>query len=409
MSGGLFLKYNWCRRVVIIAELNMRADLSQRAGYYIRQPDGYRAFIPRGLPPDPPLIIDSDMLGLLSQADRAVGRLDGSTETLPNPDLFVFMYVRKEAVLSSQIEGTQASLIDVLEFEADALEPGRPRDVVEVVNYVEAMNHGLERLKQLPLSLRLIREIHEKLLADVRGSNRTPGEFRRSQNWIGPPGSPLSKARYVPPPPHEMHQALDNLEKFLHDTTNIPPLIKAGLAHAQFETIHPFLDGNGRVGRLLITFLLCEQGVLKRPLLYLSYYFKLYRSEYYDRLQATRDAGDWEGWLKFFLRGVYEVAQEATETARRIVNLREQHRKLITQRMGRAAGNPMMLLERLFFRPIVSVNWMAKALEISYQNANQLARRLSALGLLKEITGQQRNRRFLYEPYLALLQEPEQG
>jgi len=272
----------------------MKGISSDRAGKYVRQIGGYKAFIPKNLPPDPPIKMDGEMLTLLSQADRELGRLDGSTETLPNPDLFVFMYVRKEAVLSSQIEGTQASLMDVLEFEAHAVRTGRPKDVHEVVNYVAAMNYGLDRLKSLPLSLRLIREIHAALLEGVRGSKRNPGEFRRSQNWVGPNGSTLASAIYVPPPPHEMGMALDNFEKFLHDKTSMPFLIKVGIAHAQFETIHPFVDGNGRVGRLLITFLLCQKEILKHPLLYLSHYFKLHRSEYYDRLQAIRDVGNWE-------------------------------------------------------------------------------------------------------------------
>jgi len=384
----------------------MKSRFATRSGRYIQQPAGYKAFIPKGLPPDPSPRMDEEMLTLLSQADRALGRLDGSIEMLPNPDLFVFMYVRKEAVLSSQIEGTQASLMDVLEFEAQALEPGRPQDVAEVVNYLGAMNYGLERLKNFPLSLRLIREIHEKLLAGVRGSERSPGKFRHTQNWIGSPGiNGLASAMYVPPPPHEMSESLADLEKFFYDKKFMPLLIKVGLIHAQFETIHPFLDGNGRIGRLLITFLLCEKGILKFPLLYLSYYFKRYRSEYYDRLQAIRDKGDWEGWLKFFLQGVYEVAREATETARKIVNLREEHRARITNNLGRSASNGLLLLEMLFFRPIISVNTIMEARKLTYANANKPIKDLCDLGLLEEITGQRRNRRFSYAPYLALFED----
>lgn len=386
----------------------MKSVLATRSGRYIQQPGGYKAFVPEGLPPDPPIRIDEEMLTLLSQADRALGRLDGSTEMLPNPDLFVFMYVRKEAVLSSQIEGTQASLMDVLEFEAQTLEPGRPQDVPEVVNYIDAMNYGLERLKNLPLSLRLICEIHAKLLAGVRGSERSPGEVRRSQNWIGSPGiNGLANAMYVPPPPHEMSEALANLEKFFHDKKFMPLLIKVGLIHAQFETVHPFLDGNGRIGRLLITFLFCEKGILKLPLLYLSYYFKRYRSEYYDRLQAVRDKGDWEGWLKFFLRGVYEVAKEATETARKIVNLREEHRAMIVTKLSRTAPKALLLLEMLYFRPILSVHTVMEARKLTYANANKPIKDLCNLGLLEELTGQRRNRRFSYGPYLALFEDRE--
>ncbi|MDI6852214.1 MAG: Fic family protein [Deltaproteobacteria bacterium] len=383
----------------------MKGKFINRAGQYVQQPQGYRAFIPKGLPPHPQIRMDHEMWTLLSQADRALGRLDGSTEILPNPDLFVFMYVRREAVLSSQIEGTQASLIDVLEFEEKALEPDHPRDVEEVVNYVNAMNFGIERLKNLPLSLRLICEIHDKLLAGVRGSERNRGEFRRTQNWIGPPGCTLAEAQFVPPPPHEMEESLGNLERFFYDQTPMPMLIKVGLVHAQFETIHPFLDGNGRMGRLLITFLLCEKGILQRPLLYLSYFFKRHRAEYYDRLQATRDKGDWEGWLKFFLRGVYEVAQEATDTARKIVNLREEHRQLITERLGRGAPKAHALLESLYFRPIVSVALVTKITGLTYPNANSLVKQFTQIGLLHEITGQKKYRRFSYDPYLELLRD----
>ncbi|MFM9103434.1 MAG: Fic family protein, partial [Cyanobium sp.] len=293
---------------------------STRAGQYRAQPSGYRAFIPAPLPPSPPLRLEGELQRLLSQADRALGRLDGSVQTLPNPDLFVFMYVRKEAVLSSQIEGTQSSLQDLLAAEANLLgAESRPRDVDEVVNYVRAMQHGLARLGELPVSIRLIREIHQELLQGVRGSHLTPGDLRRSQNWIDPGGCGLAEASFVPPPPEELPQALGELELFLHQQDDLPALLKIGLAHAQFETIHPFLDGNGRIGRLLITYLLTENGILHKPVLYLSHYFKRHRQAYYDHLQAVRDQGDWEGWLAFFLRGVAEVSAEATDTARKIL------------------------------------------------------------------------------------------
>jgi Fic family protein len=376
-----------------------------RAGQYVEQMAGYKAFIPNPLPPTPEIMMDQEMWNLLSQADRALGRLDGATDALPNPDLFVFMYVRKEAVLSSQIEGTQASLIDVLEFESQALEPDNPQEVAEVVNYIAAINYGIERLKSLPVSLRLIREIHKELMQGVRGADRDPGEFRRTQNWIGAGGCSLKEATYVPPPPYEMLQSLDNLEKFLHSPEPIPTLIKVGLAHAQFETIHPFLDGNGRTGRLLITFLLCEQNILQRPLLYISHYFKKYRLEYYDRLQAVRESGNWEGWLKFFLRGVYEVAQEAAATARKIVNLKEEHRQLVLNTMGRKSGNAIALLESLYFRPIFNVEHAQAITNLSYPNANSLIKALLDIGLVQEITGQKRNRAFSYAPYLAVFQD----
>jgi Fic family protein len=380
--------------------------IGTRADQYVEQMAGYKAFIPNPLPPKPEIIMDQEMWDLLSQADRALGRLDGATDALPNPDLFVFMYVRKEAVLSSQIEGTQASLIDVLEFESQALEPNNPQEVAEVVNYIAAINYGLERLKSFPVSLRLIREIHKELLMQgVRGAERDPGEFRRTQNWIGAGGCSLKDATYVPPPPHEMLQSLDNLEKFLHNPQPIPTLIKVGLAHAQFETIHPFLDGNGRTGRLLITFLLCEKNILQRPLLYISHYFMKYRSEYYDRLQAIRESGNWEGWLKFFLRGVYEVAQEAAATARKIVKLKEEHRQLVLNTMGRKSGNAIALLESLYLRPIFNVEHAEKITSLSYPNANALIKALSDIGLVEETTGQKRNRAFSYAPYLAVFRD----
>jgi Fic family protein len=345
--------------------------------------------------------LDGEITRLLSDADRALGRLDGVATVLPNPDLFVAMYVRQEAVLSSQIEGTQSTLQDVLAYEADAKQESRPGDVEEVVNYVAAMNHGLKRLPHLPVSLRLIKEIHERLMTGVRGSELQPGEFRRSQNWIGPRGCSLSDAEFVPPPPHEMHQSLDNLERFIHRKDSLPLLIQCGLVHAQFETIHPFLDGNGRVGRLLITFLLCERNILLRPLLYLSHYLKAHRAEYYDRLTAIRNDGDWEGWLRFFLRGVYEVSISATETARRILSLREEHRQLLSGEFT-SASNSLTLHDRMFKRPTFSVNEAKDVMGCAYGTANAIVEKLEKLGLLREITGQDRNRRYQYEPYVRL-------
>ena len=378
-----------------------------RAGRLVRQRSGTSAFIPAPLPPQPPVALSGTLQTLLSKADRELGRLDGSIHTLPNPDLFVLMYVRKEAVLSSQIEGTQSSLQDLLAAEAKVFAREGPRDVAEVVNYVKAMNHGLGRLAKLPVSVRLIREIHEKLITGARGSTLAPGELRRSQNWIGPAGCTLAEAAFVPPPPEDVPEALAALERFLHQDDDIPLLVKIGLAHVQFETIHPFLDGNGRIGRLLITFLLCERGVLQKPVLYLSYYFKRHRQAYYDHLQAVRDAGDWEGWLAFFLRGIAEVSAQATETARRILELRESHRALIAEHLGRAAGNGHRVLERLYERPIISVKEVRTITGTSNPAANQLVQKLTKHGVLNEITGQRRNRRFRYEAYVRLFEEPE--
>ena len=383
-------------------------DMHQRSGRYEPQPSGYRAFIPAPLPPNPPVQMTDDLQTLLSRADRALGRLDGSIQTLPDPDLFVFMYVRREAVLSSQIEGTQSSLQDVLNAEANIFVPNRPRDVHEVINYVNAMNYGLERLHTLPLSIRLIREIHERLMEGARGGGLQPGELRRSQNWIGPAGCTLNEATYVPPPPHAVQNALGELENFLHAPDHLAPLLRIGMAHAQFEAIHPFLDGNGRTGRLLITFFLCQQEILPKPVLCLSVFLKKHRMEYYERLQAIRDTGDWEGWLAFFLRGVAEVSNETVETARRILTLREGHRDIITERFGRSAGNGLRVLKRLYLTPILSVADVRNITGTSYTAANQLVVRFVDAGILEEATGYQRNRQFRYAPYIHIFSgEPE--
>lgn len=368
-----------------------------RAGAWVTQLEGYRAFIPRDLPPaHPPLMLDGPLVALLSEADRALGRLDGVATTLPNPDLFVAMYVRHEAVLSSQIEGTQSTLEDVLAFEAEGAHADLPRDVEEVVNHVGAMNHGLSRLSSLPLSNRLLREIHEKLLSGVRGSERSPGRFRTTQNWIGPPGCTLNDAAFVPPPPHVVGDALSSLEKYLHEREGHPPLIQAGLAHAQFETIHPFLDGNGRVGRLLITLFLCERGILQRPLLYLSSYLKAHRAQYYDRLTAIRIDGDWEGWLRFFLTGITEVSLEATATARKILDLRESARRVAV------SPTALRLVDHLFQHPLLGVRGAERLLDCTYTTAGKAMGELEAAGLIREVTGNRRNRRFTFEPYLRL-------
>jgi Fic family protein len=374
-----------------------------RSGRYIKQLQGYKAFIPEPLPPkEPELIIDDELQACLSKADRSLGRLDGSIQTLPDPNLFVFMYVRKEAVLSSQIEGTQSSLSHLLRREAEILDPDTPQDVNEVINYVRAMNHGLKLLNQLPVSIRLIKAIHEQLLMGTKGQQQNPGHLRTSQNWIGAANCQIRDAIYVPPPHDQMVSALSDWEKFLNKNDKIPLLIKIGLAHAQFETIHPFLDGNGRVGRLLITLLLCEKQVLLMPVLYLSYFFKKNRQEYYELLQRTRDHGDWESWTKFFLQGVDEVSQQATQTARGIVELRERHRARIVQDFGQVAGNGLIVLEHLFSQPIISVNRIMDLTKVTFAAANALKDRLEKAGVLDEITGQARNRRYQYSDYVNL-------
>ena len=377
---------------------------NNRAGRFIKQPSGYRAFHPAPLPPEGSVDLPGLLLPLL-EAGQAVGRLDGVATTLPNMDLLVLMYIRAEAVLSSQIEGTQASLDDVLRAEVNLQEPGDASDVEEVINYIAALNYGLERQSDLPLSLRLIRELHTELMTGVRGGQRDPGEFRRTQNWIGPAGATLQTARFVPPPVPEMHTALDNLEKFIYeDASGLPPLLKVGLIHAQFETIHPFLDGNGRTGRLLITLLLCHYGLLRLPLLYLSYYFKLHRTEYYDRLQAVREQGDWEGWLKFFLTGVRVVAEESTGKTREILALRESHRALLSSQFGRRAGKALVVLEHLYRQPYISVRVVEGLTDQTYASANTLVAELVSHGLLKPIGSRQRDRVFAYQPYLDVFQ-----
>jgi len=344
--------------------------------------------------------MDAEMIRLLSDADRKLGRLDGVTQILPNPDLFVGMYVSKEAVLSSQIEGTQASMIDLLE--ASEVET-TITPVSEVVNYVSAMNYGLERMNDIPLSLRLIREIHAYLLQKGRGSASNPGEFRTTQNWIGPAGCNLNTATFVPPAVPDMLEALGELEKFFYDESDIPALIKIGLIHAQFETIHPFLDGNGRMGRLLITFWLCQQRILSEPLLYLSYYFKLNRQEYYDRLMNVRTKGQWEEWIKFFLRGVAIVADEATTSAKEILALKTRHQEEL---YSEGNTNAVNLLEKLFYHPVITKKQVTELLRVTYPTASALVEDFLNRKILADLNPtRQRNKRYVFSEYLAILQK----
>lgn len=378
---------------------------NNRIGQYVKSSVGgetYSAYVPANLPPDPPLRLD-ELYPLLDQANTALGRLDGMSMVLPDSSLFLYMYVRKEAVLSSQIEGTQSSLSDLLLFESDEA-PGVPMDdVTEVSCYVAAMNYGLERLKDLPLSLRLLREIHAKLMDSARGGHKMPGEFRKSQNWIG--GSRPGNARFVPPPPERLMETLDAFEKFLHDeTVKLPVLIKAALAHVQFETIHPFLDGNGRLGRLLITFMLCVEGVLKEPLLYLSLYLKTNRQAYYDHLQAVRTAGDWEAWIKFFLTGVIEVANQATDTAQATLALFEKDRAAIAA-SGKSTASVLALHSYLQRHPVTSTRRMRENLQVSLPTVLRALVTLESLGIVREITGKERHKVFVYQAYLDILNQ----
>lgn len=377
----------------------------RQSGSYVRQPGGYQAFIPNPLPPSPALRMDDEINTALSRADRALGRLDGSIETLPHPDLFLQMFVRKEAVLSSQIEGTQASLSDVIAAEASLKDRGRPSDVREVQNYMAAIKAGTDLLSELPISTRLISALHERLMHEVRGQHQSPGEIRVSQNWIGSAGCSLTNAMFVPPPPNEVHACLGALERFIHDDSPLPPLIRAGLMHAQFETIHPFLDGNGRVGRLLITLFLVEKTLLRRPVLYLSYYFKRHRAEYYDRLQAVRDNGDWEGWIRFFLEGVAAVANLAAETAQKVLSMRENDRQRVIEEFDRSAGTALRILDSLYRLPYTYPAAAAAAHSVSFPTANGVLQKLEGMGVLTEVTGGRRNRVFKYEAYMALFDE----
>lgn len=376
-----------------------------RLGRYVETPVGgevVRAFVPPPLPPVPPIDV-LPLLTILSAAERALGRLDGITMLLPRHDLFLYMYVRKEAVLSSQIEGTQSTLTDLLRFEA-ATEVGQAfDDIREVSNYVDAMMYGLDRLDELPLSLRLIREMHARLMEGNRGGDKDPGAFRRSQNWIG--GTRPGNAMFVPVPPNELESCLADFEAFIHEeASGLPPLIKAGLLHVQFETIHPFLDGNGRIGRLLITLYLCTKGSLQAPLLYLSLYLKSHRTDYYTLLQSVRESGAWEDWLAFFLEGVTQTANQAFDAATRIVELFKADRDRITADSDRA-GSSLRVHEWMQSNPFVTSNQLVEKIGLSAPTVNAALADLERLGIVTEITGKRRNRVFSYQSYLDILSE----
>jgi Fic family protein len=379
---------------------------TKRIGKFVTTAAGgekVRAYLPPPLPPRPSLDL-AQFFELLEEANRALGRLDGVTSVLPDTPFFLYMYVRKEALLSSQIEGTQSSLSDLLLFENEEV-PGVPLDDVrEVSNYVAAMDYGLKRLRDgFPLSLRLIREIHDVLLSKGRGSSKQPGEFRQSQNWIG--GTRPGNALYVPPPASHVMDCMSELEKFIHaETPHLPVLVKAALIHVQFESIHPFLDGNGRLGRLLITVLLCAQGVLKEPILYLSLFFKSHRSEYYDLLQGVRERGDWESWLEFFLTGVKETSAQAAETARQILGLFDKDRRRI-ESIGRPSASALRVHQYLQTRPIMSVPAAVRELKLSGPTVRKSVGHLVELGMVREITGRQRDRMFVYDRYLEILNQ----
>ncbi len=374
-----------------------------RAGSYTTSTDGLRIFHPKHLPPDPQVQLSPEGQGLLSLASTEIGRLDGAAEIVPDPDFFVYSYVRKEAVLSSQIEGTRSTLVDLLDYEAGAERASFPREVREVANYVHAMDRALGRLRAgEPLSVRLIQETHRMLLQGVRGQGTEPGRLKTRQNWIGIDTSPAT-AEYIPPTPEETPDLVADLVAYFEAESPEAPLLRAGVAHSQFETIHPFLDGNGRMGRLLVPLYLVKRNVLTRPILYLSYFFLKHREEYTRRLQRVRDDGDWEGWLEFFFRGVRETSIQAAGTARSILDMRTQHLALVRSRLGKRSGKGRALLERLFQQPVISIKEVARVTGTTYPPASELVDQFVTIGLLGEATGHKRNRLFRYEPYIELL------
>lgn len=386
------------------AKRSLSKPAQSRLGEYVVTSLGgeaVRAYIPPPLPPDPRVDLGR-LHGRIERADRAIGRLDGLSNLVPDTNLLLYSYVRKEAVLSSQIEGTQSSLSELLLFENNEA-PGVPiDDVVEVSNYVAAMQHGLQRLRRgFPLSLRLIREMHAVLLKGGRGSNQTPGEFRRSQNWIA--GTRPGNAAFVPPPPERLMECLNPFEKFLHDESeSLPLLVRLGLIHVQFESIHPFLDGNGRLGRLLITLLLCEKAALRQPLLYLSLYFKTHRAYYYELLQKVRTDGAWEDWLTFFLEGIETTANEVSKAVKRSLALFAADKKKIAA-LGRASASALRVQEYMQKRPIANIGAVSRAMKLSVPTVTAAVQHLTQIGIIREITGGRRNRVFSYPRYLAIV------
>ncbi len=373
------------------------------SGKVAKTPQGYWAYIPSPLPPT--LTLSWELVQQNSEADRALSELAGVARTLPNPQLLIGPFMRREAVLSSMIEGTVASLSDLLCFEASGSSIAKPADVREVANYVHALEYGLGRIKELPVSLRLIREMHERLMQGVRGEYMTPGEFRRSQNWIGPPGCLLKDAVFVPPPVDEMMETLGDLEKYLHMPSELPPLIRLALIHYQFEAIHPFLDGNGRVGRLLLTLLLCTEGLLSQPLLYLSAYFERYRRDYYNLLLGVSQSGRWYEWVMYFLRGVADQSQDAVRRSNRLLDLRQEYRQRLQS--ARSSALLLQLVDELFSYPAISISWAAKRLDVTPRAAQLNVDKLIAEGILEEMTGRKRNRVFITPGIMKIIEAQE--
>jgi Fic family protein len=370
------------------------------SGKIIKTKKDYWAFIPNPLPPQGLDTFSADFVNILSEADRGIGALKSLSKLIPNPNLLIAPFIRKEAVQSSRIEGTQASLTDIFYYEASKEKP-KNSDILEVLNYVKAMNYGFSRIKELPLSLRLIREIHQKLMEGVRGDTLNPGEFRTTQNWIGPPGCTLNDATYVPPPVDEMNKLLNQLEKFLYAEDPLAPLVKCALIHYQFEAIHPFLDGNGRVGRLLITFYLYQRGFLYYPILYLSDFFERHRDKYYDLLLGVSQSGNWKEWLNYFVSGVAEQSKAAEETGHAILNLQKSYRQLLQKK---SVPTPVFkLLDMLFVNPIVSLNGISEFLKVTWPTAKASVQQLIKLGMLEEISGRKRNRIYCAKELLGII------
>ncbi len=378
------------------------ADFTQnKYGRLVKGAHGYWAYIPHPLPPD--IELTMELVRELSEADRSLSELAGIARMLPNPHLLVGPFVSREAVLSSRIEGTQASLSDLFFFEAAAMKEKEVPDVREVSNYVRALEYGIHRLKDLPVSLRLIKEIHERLMDGVRGENQTPGEFRRSQNWIGPPGCTLMDAAYVPPPPREMQETLDSFEKYLHAQSELPPLIRLALVHYQFEAIHPFLDGNGRIGRLLVTLLLCTYGLLPQPLLYLSAFFERYRDEYYRRLIEVSQLGKWKDWITYFLRGITSQARDAIRRSDQLLMLWQKYRTDLQQ--ARASSLLLQLIDELFTYPAITNSIAAEKLSVTPRAAQLNIEKLQNANILREITGKRRNRVYIASEIISVIEQ----
>ena len=370
-------------------------------GRLLLAPEGYWAYVPQSL--EPTIDLGLDLINKLSEADRALSELSGVARTLPNPHLLIGPFVRKEAVLSSRIEGTRTSYSDLLFFEAARQREKETADAQEVFNYVRALEFGLERMKELPISLRLLREIHEKLLAGVRGGNRTPGEFRRTQNWIGPPGCSLMEATYVPPPVPEMKDTLDDFEKYLHAESAFPPIVRLSLIHYQFEAIHPFLDGNGRIGRLLITLILCSEGLLPQPLLYLSAFFERHRNQYYDMLLAVSQEGNWSEWISFFLEAVISQSKDAIQRSDQLLSLWKSYRDKMQQ--VRASALLLKLIDELFTNPVTTNRFATETLSITPRSAQNNIEKLEKVGILKEITGRGRNRIYIAPEIIDIVEQ----